>query len=64
MDVLRLAYSKSPKEASLLISKIYKDDIKISKLVKNLFNLKRIIKPFNSSLPIILPIIFNIKEIF
>ena len=36
MDVLRLAYSKSPKEASLLISKIYKDDIKISKLVKKL----------------------------
>ena len=36
MNILRLAYKKSPKETSLIMSKIYKDDMKISKLVKKL----------------------------
>lgn len=36
MDVLRLAYKKSPKEASLIMSKIYSQDNKISRLVKKL----------------------------
>ena len=36
MNILRLAYKKSPKETSYIMSKIYKDDIKISKLVKKL----------------------------
>tara|TARA_X000000950_G_C13908690_1_gene658070 strand:- start:2473 stop:2664 length:192 start_codon:yes stop_codon:yes gene_type:complete len=36
MNLLRLAYKKSPKEATKIMSKIYKDDIKISKLVKKL----------------------------
>lgn len=36
MDLLRLAYKKSPKESALIMSKIYRDDSKISKLVKKL----------------------------
>ena len=36
MNILRLAYKKSPRETSLIMSKIYKDDMKISKLVKKL----------------------------
>lgn len=36
MDILRLAFKKSPKEASILMQKIYHDDGKISKLVKKL----------------------------
>ena len=35
MNILRLAYKNSPKEASKIMSKIYKDDQRISKLVKN-----------------------------
>ncbi len=38
MNILRLAYKKSPIETSKLMSKIYKDDKKISKLVKKLIN--------------------------
>mgnify|MGYP001264391482 FL=1 len=36
MNILRLAYKNSPKEASKIMSKIYKDDQRISKLVKKL----------------------------
>jgi hypothetical protein len=36
MNMLRLAYKNSPGEAALIMSKIYKDDSKISKLVKKL----------------------------
>jgi hypothetical protein len=36
MNLLRLAFKKSPKEAALVMSKIYKDDSRISELVKKL----------------------------
>ena len=36
MNILRLAYKNAPKECAILMSKIYKDDMKISKLVKQL----------------------------
>ncbi len=36
MNLLRLAFRDSPKEAALIMSKIYKDDSKISDLVKKL----------------------------
>lgn len=36
MNLLRLAFKKSPKEAALIMSKIYRDDSRISKLVKKL----------------------------
>lgn len=36
MDLLRIAYKYSPKESTLIMSKIYRDDNKISKLVKKL----------------------------
>lgn len=36
MNLLRLAYKKAPDESALIMSKIYKDDIKISRLVKKL----------------------------
>jgi hypothetical protein len=36
MNLLRLAYRKSPRESSKIIASIYKDDAKISKLVKKL----------------------------
>ena len=36
MDLLRLAYKKSPKESAKIMSKIYRDDAEISKLVKKL----------------------------
>jgi len=36
MDMLRLAFKNDPKNASKIMSEIYKDDQKISKLVKNL----------------------------
>ena len=36
MNLLRLAYKKAPNEATSIMSKIYKDDIRISKLVKKL----------------------------
>ena len=38
MNLLRLAFKKSPKEAALVMSKIYKDDSRISTLVKKLTN--------------------------
>ena len=36
MDLLRLAYKKSPIESAKIMSRIYKDDSEISKLVKKL----------------------------
>ena len=36
MDLLRIAYKKSPKESAIIMSRIYQDDAKISKLVKKL----------------------------
>ena len=38
MNVLRLAFKHAPKEAAQIMSKIYRDDSKISKLVKKLSN--------------------------
>jgi hypothetical protein len=40
MNVLRLAYSKAPKEAVKIFTAIYKDDKKISNLAKKLTKLK------------------------
>ena len=37
MDILRLAFKYDPKNSSKIMSKIYKDDLKISKLVKKLY---------------------------
>jgi hypothetical protein len=36
MNILRLAFKKSPKEAAKIMSLIYRDDDSISKLVKKL----------------------------
>ena len=36
MDLLRIAFKHDPKQASIVMSKIYKDDQKISKLAKKL----------------------------
>tara|TARA_B100000242_G_scaffold93974_1_gene64068 strand:- start:619 stop:1236 length:618 start_codon:yes stop_codon:yes gene_type:complete len=36
MDLLRLAYKNSPRESTMIMAKIYKDDNRISKLVKKL----------------------------
>ena len=36
MNILRLAFKKSPEEAAKIMSLIYKDDASISKLVKKL----------------------------
>ena len=36
MNILRLAFKKSPRESAKIMAKIYKDDEKISKLVKKL----------------------------
>ena len=36
MDLLRLAFKSNPKEASRIMSKIYQDDARISKLAKKL----------------------------
>tara|TARA_Y100000768_G_C23554558_1_gene485319 strand:+ start:245 stop:460 length:216 start_codon:yes stop_codon:yes gene_type:complete len=36
MDILRLAFKHNPKESSKIMSNIYSDDQKISKLVKKL----------------------------
>jgi hypothetical protein len=38
MNILRLAFKKSPKSAAKIMSKIYIDDNKISQLVKKLSN--------------------------
>ena len=40
MNILRLAYSKAPKEAVKIFVNIYKDDKKISALAKKLTKLK------------------------
>ena len=37
MDLLKLAFKYDPKNSSEIMSKIYKDDQKISKLVKKLY---------------------------
>ena len=39
MNILRLAYSKAPKESVKIFAKIYKDDKKISMLAKKLTKL-------------------------
>ena len=36
MNILRLAYKKSPVEAAKIMSKIYSDDMRIGKLAKKL----------------------------
>jgi len=36
MNLLRLAYKESPEKTTIIMSKIYRDDMKISKLVKKL----------------------------
>ena len=36
MNLLRLAFNKSPKKTAEIMSKIYKDDARISELVKKL----------------------------
>ncbi len=36
MDLLRLAYKNSPKESTMIMAKIYRDDGKISRLIKKL----------------------------
>tara|TARA_Y200000002_G_C22588217_1_gene623964 strand:+ start:436 stop:633 length:198 start_codon:yes stop_codon:yes gene_type:complete len=36
MDILRLAFKHAPKEASLILKEIYKEDKKISSLAKKL----------------------------
>lgn len=40
MNILRLAYSKAPKESIKIFTKIYEDDQKISALAKKLTKLK------------------------
>ena len=40
MNILRLAYSKAPKESIKIFSQIYREDKKISNLAKKLTNLK------------------------
>tara|TARA_A100000164_G_scaffold380513_1_gene428281 strand:- start:1170 stop:1364 length:195 start_codon:yes stop_codon:yes gene_type:complete len=40
MNILRLAYSKAPKQSVKIFSQIYKEDKKISSLAKKLTNLK------------------------
>jgi len=38
IDLLRLTFKKDPKRTAFIMSKIYKDDAKISHLVKKLTN--------------------------
>ena len=38
MNILRLAFKKSPKQAAKIMAKIYRDDHSISNLVKKLTN--------------------------
>tara|TARA_Y100001970_G_C13693602_1_gene583632 strand:- start:183 stop:377 length:195 start_codon:yes stop_codon:yes gene_type:complete len=40
MNILRLAYSKAPKQSIKIFTAIYKDDRKISNLAKKLTKLK------------------------
>ena len=44
MNILRLAYSKAPKESIKIFTQIYKDDKKISSLAKKLTKLQMTIK--------------------
>jgi hypothetical protein len=37
MDLLKLAFKYNPKKSSKIMSKIYRDDQKISRLVKKLY---------------------------
>lgn len=39
MDMLRLAFKHDPKSSSIIMSKIYIDDQKISKLVQKLYKI-------------------------
>ena len=39
MDILRLAFKHDPKNSSIIMSKIYLDDQKISKLVQKLYKI-------------------------
>ena len=39
MDMLRLAFKHDPKNSSIIMSKIYIDDQKISKLVQKLYKI-------------------------
>ena len=39
MDMLRLAFKHDPKNSSIIMSKIYIDDLKISKLVQKLYKI-------------------------
>ena len=36
MDILRLAFEHNPKKAAKIMSKIYRDDLRIGKLAKKL----------------------------
>ena len=38
MNILRLSFEKSPKQAAKILSKIYVDDKRIGKLAKKLIN--------------------------
>ena len=40
MDILRLAFKSSPREASAILSEIYKEDKRISYLAKSLIKKK------------------------
>ena len=40
MDLLRLSYDRAPNETANIMSRIYKDDAKISKLVQKLIKKK------------------------
>jgi hypothetical protein len=41
MDILRLGFKHDPKKASKIMSQIYLDDQKISKIVKKLANISK-----------------------
>ena len=41
MDILRLGFKHDPKKASKIMSQIYLDDQKISKIVKKLVNVSK-----------------------
>ena len=42
MDILRLSFKHDPKQASKIMSQIYKDDQKISNIVKKLVHISKI----------------------
>ena len=41
MDILRLSFKHDPKQASKIMSQIYKDDQKISNIVKKLVHISK-----------------------